>query len=457
MVIVSVSVGLLAAATETPLSWTSPMLPKLYSNDSEVNPLGRPITEREDAWLGSLVTMGGVIGPFFFLPITDKFGRKPGLLCISVPAAVSYFIMVFTKNLYLLYVARLLGGLSTGGVYALLPNYVAEISEDSTRGRNSQLINVFWAVGNFVIYAIGPFMNFREFNILLAFVPVLFFFLFLLMGTESPYFLVGKGDFEEAQRVIMLLRQNQTKKIEDELFDIKTGFKEEEKVSFLELITVPSTRRLFFICLVLVLTQDLCGFTVILFYMQLIFEAAGMALSAEMCSLIVSVFILTTSFISPFFIDRSGRRFLTSTSAFGMSLTLGILGLYFFAKNVPLSLSWIPLASLILYILAHNFGISSVPYTLISELFPTKIKNTISTAVPCIGWSVSFVITNSYNSMNNTLGRAGTFWVFAGFSFLTGVFSILFVPETKGKSFSEIQEMIAEGRILQICKKKVDK
>lgn len=450
----SFSVGLLASSGESPLSWTSPMFPKLYSNDSEINPLGKPITEAEDAWIASLVSIGALIGPLFIVPVTERWGRKPGILCIAVPIIVSYFLSAFAKVLYILYVSRLVIGASCGAMYALLPNYVAEISEDNNRGRNSQMINVFWASGNFFVYAVGPFMRYQDFNILLGCVPALFFVLFIVFAPESPYYLVGKNKLEDAKKSIRLLRSKDEDTIEDEINIIRKGLKEEEKASFMELIMDSTIRRTFLICLVLVLAQDLCGFTAILFYMQMIFEGAGMSLSSDICSVIVSIFILTTSFISPFFVDRSGRRILTIISSFGMCASLGVLGAYFYVDDVPSSLSWIPLASLVLYILAFNFGISSVPYTLISELFPTKIKNTISTAVPTIGWAVSFLITNSFNSMNRALGHAGTFWIFAGASFIIGVFSMLFVPETKGKSFSEIQDMLETQPTIQIFIKK---
>lgn len=435
------------------------MFPKLYSNDSDVNPLDEPITESEDAWIGSLVSIGALIGPIFIVPITEKWGRKPGILCIAVPLIISYFVAAFAKVLYLLYVARLISGASCGAMYALLPNYIAEISEDSNRGRNSQMINVFWATGNFVVYSVGPFMKFRDFNIILACIPALFFVLFIIFAPESPYYLVGKDRIEDAAKAIRLLRNKDEDNIEDEINIIRKGLKEEEKASFMELIMNSRIRKTFLICVMLVLIQDLCGFIVILFYMQMIFESAGMTLSSEISSVVVSVFILTTSFISPFFVDRSGRRILTIVSSFGMFVSLGILGAYFYVEDVPSSLTWIPLASLVLYILSFNFGMSSIPYTLISELFPTKIKNTVSTVVPSIGWTVSFLIANSFNSMNNAVGQAGTFWIFGGASFAGGVFSILFVPETKGKSFAEIQDMLEQQPTIQIISNrcKIDK
>ncbi|KAJ8977230.1 hypothetical protein NQ317_003805 [Molorchus minor] len=48
-------VDLLATTGDVALSWTSPIYPKLYSNDTSINPIGRPITESEDSLLGSFL------------------------------------------------------------------------------------------------------------------------------------------------------------------------------------------------------------------------------------------------------------------------------------------------------------------------------------------------------------------------------------------------------------------
>ncbi|KAJ8977232.1 hypothetical protein NQ317_003807 [Molorchus minor] len=151
------AVNLLATTGDVTLSWTSPIYPKLYSNDSSENPLGRPITETEDSWLGSLLLIGAIFGPFPFSFIATKFGRKLSLLCIAVPHIISYTTMAFAKTIYLFYFGRLFGGLALGGGYTLLPMYIAEVSETANRGMMSLTLNVFWAIGNFIPYAVGPF------------------------------------------------------------------------------------------------------------------------------------------------------------------------------------------------------------------------------------------------------------------------------------------------------------
>ncbi|KAH0813528.1 hypothetical protein GEV33_009263 [Tenebrio molitor] len=124
---------LLATSGDITMTWTSPIFSKLYSNDSEVNPFGKPITTDEDSWIGSLINIGAMIGPFPYGFIGEKYGRKIGLLAISIPHIISYLTLAFSRTVYLYYFARLLGGIAVGGGYTLLPMYVAEVAEDSNR------------------------------------------------------------------------------------------------------------------------------------------------------------------------------------------------------------------------------------------------------------------------------------------------------------------------------------
>ena len=49
--------------------------------------------------------------------------------------------------------------------------------------------------------------------------------------------------------------------------------------------------------------------------------------------------------------------------------------------------------------------------------------------------------------LTNALGFAGTFFSFAGVCALALVWMYFYVPETRGKSLEQIEEMLREGRI----------
>lgn len=437
---------LLATSGDITLSWTSPVYPKLYSNDSTINPLGRPISESEDGWIGSLLTLGAVIGPIIFSIIAEKFGRKIGILCVGFPHILSYTIMAFANDIYLFYFARLIGGIAVGGGYCLLPMYISEVSKETDRGKLSQSLNIFWALGNFIPYAIGPFISIKCFNLILALIPLMFFIMFAAYGTETPFYYLKVNKVDAAEKSLMHLRSQTKEEVQDELHEIKKFFKLNENGTLMDIIKNKTARRSFLICVCLICTQELSGFCAITFHLQLIFEAANTNFGADFSALIVGATILISSFMAPALVDRAGRRFLTITSCIGMCLAHVMIGSFFYVQDLTTlsttSITWIPLFSLILYIVSFNFGICSVPWTLLSELFPNNLRQLASFSVSSLCWVMSFVMTSSFNGMNDVLGRAGTFWFFASACLMATTFCIIFVPETKGKTFVEIQEML---------------
>ncbi|XP_018578224.1 facilitated trehalose transporter Tret1-like, partial [Anoplophora glabripennis] len=441
--------NLLATSGDITLSWTSPIYHQLYSKNPSINPLERPITEDEDGWLGSLLTIGAIIGPFPYSLIAEKFGRKIGLLCLAVPHIVSYFTMAFAKSIYLFYFGRIFGGLALGGGYTLLPMYITEISEDYNRGMLSLSLNVFWALGNFIPYAVGPFVSIMWFNIILACLPTAFFIAFLIIGTETPYYLIGANKIEQAHTALMKLRSLENDLVQKELESMKLHLKDDEHGHFSDILKKAELRKALLICLVLIIAQALSGFCAITFYLQPIFEAAGTSISAEISALIVGCAMLLSSFVAPVLVDRLGRKILTISSCFGTFVSLIILGSFFFVQDFTFQdidhISWMPIFSLILYILTFNFGLGSIPWILSSELFPNSVKQIAASTVSSTFWITSFLLTRFFNDMNDFMGRAGSFWFFAVICLLAAIFSIFFMPETKGKSFGEIQEMLKRG------------
>ncbi|KAJ8920259.1 hypothetical protein NQ315_011920 [Exocentrus adspersus] len=442
-------VNLLATSGDITLSWTSPIYIQLYSRDPSINPLGRPITDDEDGWLGSLLTIGAIVGPLPFSLIAEKFGRKIALLCIAVPHIISYIVMAFARNIYLFYFGRIFGGLALGGGYTLLPMYITEISEDHNRGMMSLSLNIFWALGNFLPYAIGPFMSIMWFNLVLACIPTAFFIIFLVIGSETPYYLLGANKIEQAETSLVKLRSLSNDVVQKELEFMKAHLKDDEDSHFSDILRKAELRKALVICVFLIVAQAMSGYCAITFYLQPIFEAAGTSLSSDISALIVGSTMFLSSFVAPVLVDRLGRKILTIFSCFGTFVSLVILGSFFYVQDFTIldsdPINWMPIFSLILYILTFNFGLGSIPWILSSELFPNSVKQIAASTVSSTFWITSFLLTRFFNDMNDVLGKAGSFWFFAIICLAAALFSIIYMPETKGKSFSEIQEMLRSG------------
>lgn len=94
---------------------------------------------------------------------------------------------------------------------------------------------------------------------------------------------------------------------------------------------------------------------------------------------IVGIVQLLATIASMFLVDRAGRRLLLLISGIVMSISLAALGAFFYmleiyGSDVQLTLGWLPLASLLLFIIAYSSGYANVPFLIMGELFPAKFR-----------------------------------------------------------------------------------
>lgn len=407
-------------------------------------PFGRSITSDESSWIGSIVSLGAVCGPFIFGYGASRFGRKWTICSIGVPFAVSYFILAFAKSVELYYFARFLVGVGVGGVFTVLPMYMGEIATDSNRGALGSLMNVLLCFGLVFSYSLGPFVSIVAFNIVLAVFPCIFMVAVVFFAPESHHYHMSKGNHVEAEKVHKKFRGDDHR-YKTELEDIKVGLEKTENGSILDLFTDKKLIKAFIISLALVGFQQFSGINAVLFYAQTIFSASGSDLKAEYASIIIGGVQFVTSFITPLFVDRLGRKILLYFSAIGMLLSETLLGVYFYLKDDNQdvgSISWLPIVSLVLYILTYNCGFGPLPWAVMGELFPANVKSTASAFTAAFCWFISFLITKFFSSMVDGMGMGPSFWVFAAFCLVAFIFTLFYVIETKGKSLQEIQEIL---------------
>lgn len=107
--------------------------------------------------------------------ISDKYGRRPILLISLFGAGVDYIFMAFAPTLALLFLGRIISGIS-GASYTVASAYIADISNDENRAKNFGMIGAGFGLGFILGPAIGgllagygshiPFIAAAAFNIL---------------------------------------------------------------------------------------------------------------------------------------------------------------------------------------------------------------------------------------------------------------------------------------------------
>lgn len=396
-----------------------------------------------------MLSLGAVVGPVPYSLLSDKIGKKMILQILAVSHIIAYIILAFAKTIYLYYAARVIAGAAVAGIFNLIPVYVGEVSENKNRGMLSTVYNVVIATGILFAYAVGPYVSIVTFNLIAVVPPSAFLILSIFLIPESPYYLVSKGLFDSALVVVKKLRNASS--IEKEIEVIKEEVMRNSKGNALDLFRSKSSRKAFAIVNCVMLFQQLSGITIILSYTQTIFEATGSSLPAEVNSIIDGVIQLAGSFITPVFIDRWGRKMLLIISAIGMCLSEILLGSYFYLQdnsNVSVaSISWLPTVSLVSYVIMFNFGFSMIPWALIGEVFNVRVKAIASSLTTSICYGFSFVLLFFFGSIRNSIGMGMLFLIMAAVCFLAAIFSYTCVPETKGKSFQEIQDQLDGHRV----------
>ncbi len=87
----------------------------------------------------------------FLGSLADRFGRRPILLVALCGAGLDYLLMAFAPNLTLLFIGRIISGLS-GASITVASSYIADISNDQNRTKNFGMIGAAFGVG----FVLGP-------------------------------------------------------------------------------------------------------------------------------------------------------------------------------------------------------------------------------------------------------------------------------------------------------------
>lgn len=440
--------NLIAFTAGIALAFASPVIPKLNGMvDPQDNPLPQPLTPQQESLIAGILSLGVAAGPIITAYLSDKIGRKNTMLIFTFPVIVSFLIMAYANTVPLFYLARFLQGVGISVSFSVLPMYTAEIAEDHNRGTLGCTMSLFCATGLLCSYAIGPFLCVKNFCLLCTLPPLIFAVTLWFIVPESPHYLLAIKRNESATEALMKFRGKTD--VEKEILEIAKSVEDaldnNKGTTIINLLHNKNFVKALMISTGLVCLQQTIGINAVLSYMQTIFSMAGSTLSPEIASILVSfVQVLAVAF-STALVDRLGRRILLLVSATGCCLSECLLAAYFHlqSKNFDVSsFSFLPIASLLLYIISFNLGFASLPWAISGELFTANLKSLASTVNCSACFLLSFVTTTFFPYLNGVIGIDGSFLLFSVFCVVSCVFIYFVVPETKGKSFYEIQQML---------------
>jgi SP family galactose:H+ symporter-like MFS transporter len=109
-------------------------------------------------------------------------------------------------------------------------------------------------------------------------------------------------------------------------------------------------------------------------------------------------------------------------------------------------LGYLSVASLIFFVAAWTIGPGTVVQLVISEIYPLSVRAIAMSAVTAVIWATYLVVTLTFLSLIDLLGRPSTFWLYAVMCVASFVYVYFYMPETKGLSLEEIEEHCRSGK-----------
>ncbi len=412
-------------------------------------------------WVVGSALLGCLIGAASSGLISSSIGRKNSLILsaslFTVSAWGSGLPEFLPQSVSLLVMFRILGGLGIGIASMNAPTYIAELSPAKIRGKMVTYYQVAIVTGFFVVflatYAIGQggdevYNLERGWRLMFwsELIPCTLFLVLLFFVPKSPRWLMLKGREEEA--IIVLERVHGKEMANLELIEIKESLKGKQTTPFKDLLK-KSILPIIVIGSVISGLQQFTGINAVLYFGADIFEKAlGFGQDEVLAQqiLLAGVNFLFT-FIAMFSVDKWGRKPLIISGSVGMIVGFLMLGVSLMTDNIGL----VSLIGVLVFIGSFAMSMGPVVWVLLSEMFPNSIRSAAMSIAVAVQWAMNYVVSQSFpivveSEVNNNAFWNGSlpYFIFIAFIVVIIVFTMKYIPETKGRSLEDLEKIWEE-------------
>ncbi|UAM97128.1 sugar porter family MFS transporter [Polaribacter litorisediminis] len=465
------------------------------------------MTDWELGFSVGCVIFGAMAGNITAGPLSDRFGRRKVLIITAILFTVSAIWSALATNYVEFIIARIIGGIGIGGAILIAPIYIAEIAPPKLRGSLVSLNQLNIVLGISIAYFSNYFLKDLEgeswrWMLGVEAIPAFIYFLALFAVPRSPRWLIQKFSLVKVAEVT-LVKIGGIQYAKETIKEIQRGIdKKEEKGTFSQLFS-SRMRTIIIIAFGIAFFQQITGINAIFYYAPTIFEQAGGSTdSSFLQAIVVGLTNLVFTLIAIRLIDRLGRKPLLIIGTVTMTVALSMATLAFnnasysfneeninkienvaikkaiqslkntsytsqndlfagvgvvlnehqlhnFKRNevkkfISINANLV-LVAILLYVAAFAISLGPVMWTLLSEIFPRNIKGIAISVVGFFNSLVSYTVTQFFPWELTNLGPTGTFAIYAFMAFLSLLFVMKFVIETKGKTLEELENELIKS------------
>lgn len=401
----------------------------------------------------SSALIGCIIGGAISGLLASGLGRKRSLLLAAFLFFLSaigsgfpelFFFEEGKPTMALLYVFnfyRVIGGIGVGLASAVVPMYIGEVSPPEIRGRLVSLNQFAIIFGMLVVYFVNygitsgqPLEWIDEVGwrrmFLSEAIPAGLFGLLLFFVPETPRYLMLTNKESKAHDI--LTKINGAEKAKRIITEIKETLRHHQSGKLLSY-----GYKVVIIGILLSVFQQFVGINVALYYAPRIFESMGAAKDASMLQTVVMGLVnVLFTVLAILTVDKWGRKPLLMVGSIGMAVGMFAIGALSFMEVIGIS----TLVFIIIYTASFMMSWGPVTWVLISEIFPNKIRGRAVAIAVAAQWASNYFISSTYPAMMEVSG--GMTYSFYGLMSLISFFFVWkMVPETKGKTLEEMEQV----------------
>lgn len=412
------------------------------------------LTSYETGVLIGLIPFGALISSFLTGRVADRIGRLRVLYLIAIIFSLALIGILVTHSFALLCLMRFLLGISIGMSIVVTPLYIAETAPTEIRGKLVAGFQLAITLGILSAYLINVFAIGKiswRWTFAIGLIPSTALFIGALFLPESPRWLFLKGKTKQAHQVLFRLysKKFHPDRVEHELAVIKKSIVKKKNVGVWKELFSKRSFPCLLLGIALFFFQQVSGINVVIYFAPKIFQHVqiGTNSAALLATVGVGTINVLMTFVAMNLVEKRGRRPLLLLGFIGAAVSLGMIA--FFTQFDGPAFQWLSAISIFLYIAAFAISLGPLPFILISEVFPLKIRGQGMSLSAAGNWAFNTLVVASFPILLELMGISLVFLFYSAACVAGLLFALRYVPETKGLSLEEIEEHVHSRKPLR--------
>ncbi|KAH8812767.1 general substrate transporter [Xylogone sp. PMI_703] len=414
------------------------------------------------AWLSSLMTslpfLGKALGAIACGPIAEKLGRKHAVLVLAILSFIGVLLQTTATTSAQFIVGRFISFGMTGMTIVVVPIYQAETSPKVLRGMMTSTLQLMIVggqlVASLVTYGTKNISGDASWHIPvgLQFIAPAIIVALLPFVPESPRWLLSRGRAEEAKVALRKLRKGASEaEIDFEIDALQHTHSVEYKGSWSEVFNKQNRVRTM-VAIIAMFGQQITGQAFSSQYSVVFYQAEGFKDQSFLYNVLSNVASLACLGITWLLVDQVGRRPLLMAGGSGMAIFMFVIGAVGTLAHPNQAQKQALVASFILFGSAYNISWAPCSYIVVSEAASTHIKEKTNLLAGVISilttFVTSFTIPYLLKAPYANLGAKVGF-IYGSLCVAMVVVAYFFIPELKGRSLEEVDQLFASGTPLR--------